>query len=179
MIEEAKAFAAKAHAGQKRKNSNVDYIVHPIRVAKTLKEAGFPEEVICAGYLHDVAEDTDYDLSDIERRFGTEVKEMVAAHTEDKSQSWNARKTHTIETLRDAPLEVKALIIADKLDNLQSLSEDLEQEGDAIWIHFNAGYEKQKWYNESIAEVMEEGLEAEEVPEFFHTYQELVKQTFD
>ncbi|ARI79031.1 HD domain-containing protein [Halobacillus mangrovi] len=179
MIEKAKTFAAKAHAGQKRKNSNVDYIVHPVRVAKTLKEAGFPEAVICAGYLHDVVEDTDYDLSDIESHFDTEVKVMVAAHTEDKSKSWNARKTHTIETLRGAPLEIKALIIADKLDNLQSLRKDLEREGDAIWTHFKAGYEKQKWYNESIAEVMEEGLEAEKVPEFFHTYRELVKQTFD
>lgn len=179
MIEEAKAFATKAHAGQKRKNSNVDYIVHPVRVAKTLREAGFPEAVICAGYLHDVVEDTDYELSDIESHFGTEVKEMVAAHTEDKSQSWDARKTHTIETVQKAPLEVKALIIADKLDNLQSLCEDLDREGDAVWTHFNAGYEKQKWYNESIAEVMDEGLEEEEVPEFFHSYREQVKQTFD
>ncbi|KHE67179.1 HD domain-containing protein [Halobacillus sp. BBL2006] len=179
MIEEAKTFAAKAHAGQKRKNSNVDYIVHPIRVAETLREAGFREEVICAGYLHDVVEDTDFELSDIERHFGEEVKRIVAAHTEDKSLSWDNRKKHTIDTVQTASLEVKALIIADKFDNLQSLNEDLEREGNAVWRHFNAGYEKQKWYNESIVEVMEEGINQENVPTFFHTYRKQVKQTFD
>ncbi|WP_309545135.1 HD domain-containing protein, partial [Halobacillus trueperi] len=57
MIEKAKAFAAKAHQGQKRKNASEDYVVHPIRVADLLKQAGFREELICAGYLHDVVED--------------------------------------------------------------------------------------------------------------------------
>jgi (p)ppGpp synthase/HD superfamily hydrolase len=179
MIEEAKSFATKAHAGQKRKNSNVDYIVHPIRVAETLRQAGFQEEVICAGYLHDVVEDTDIELSDIERRFGRKVKRIVAAHTEDKSQSWDNRKKHTIDTVQIAPLEIKALIVADKLDNLQSLNEDLEREGDTVWRHFNAGYEKQKWYNESIVEVMEKGIDKEDIPAFFHTYRKQVKQTFD
>lgn len=46
---------------------------------------------------------------------------IVALHTEDKSLSWEERKKHTIEVVKTAPTEVTALIIADQLDNLQSL----------------------------------------------------------
>lgn len=179
MIEKAKTFATEAHEGQKRKGSDTDYIVHPTRVAKTLQQAGFRDEVVCAGYLHDVVEDTSYEMKDIEREFGTEVANLVAAHTEDKTKTWDERKQHTIDTLRRASNEIKALIIADKLDNLQSLKEDLHHKGEAVWKHFNAGFEKQKWYNQSIAEVMDEGLSHDDTPDFFHTYRKLVKQTFD
>lgn len=179
MIEKAKAFAAKAHQGQKRKNASEDYVVHPIRVAELLKRAGFHEELICAGYLHDVVEDTPYTLQDIEREFGRGVRDLVAAHTEDKSKSWQERKKHTIDTVREASFDVKALIIADKLDNIRSLKKDIETYGDEVWKHFNAGAEAQKWYNQSIAAVMTNGLEPEKVPDYFYAYKQLVEQTFD
>lgn len=179
MIEKARMFAMKAHQGQKRKISNEDYIVHPIRVADLLKSAGYQETVISAGYLHDVVEDTSYSIDDIEREFGNEVKHLVQSHTEDKTKPWIERKRHTIDTVQSGSEEIKALIIADKLDNLQSLNDDLKKRGDEVWQYFNAGYEKQKWYNQSIAEVMEEGLSLKSVPPFFETYRSLVNQTFD
>lgn len=179
MIEKAKAFAAKAHQGQKRKNASEDYVVHPIRVADLLKQAGFREELICAGYLHDVVEDTSYTLKDIEREFGRDIRDLVAAHTEDKSKSWQERKQHTIDTVREASLELKALIIADKLDNLRSLQQDIETYGNEVWKNFNAGPDAQKWYNQSIAAVMTNGLNPEEVPDYFCEYKHFVEQTFD
>ncbi|GEN54982.1 HD domain-containing protein [Halobacillus faecis] len=179
MIEKAKAFAAKAHEGQKRKNSSEDYVVHPIRVAALLEHAGFREEVISAGYLHDVVEDTSYTLKNIEREFGLDVKDLVAAHTEDKSKSWKERKQHTIDTVREGSFELKALIIADKLDNLRSLQKDIETYGIEVWNNFNAGADAQKWYNQSIVEGMTNGLESEEVPSYFDEYKQLVEQTFD
>src|SRR5690625_4799448 len=87
----AKSFAEKAHMGQKRKISNVPYITHPIRVAERLESAEFSDELICAAYLHDVVEDTDYEIKDIEENFGDRVAHLVAAHTEDKSKSWIER----------------------------------------------------------------------------------------
>lgn len=178
MIERAKQFAEKAHKGQKRKNSNAAYIIHPIRVADTLKSAGCREEVICAGYLHDVVEDTIYELTDIEQKFTKEVRDLVAAHTEDKSKSWQVRKQHTVDTVRTGSLEVKCLIVADKLDNLLSLEKDFERDGDALWQHFNAGYPLQKWYNESIAENMTTEIKNGEIPAFFHTYKKAVERFF-
>lgn len=179
MIEKAKAFAAKAHEGQKRKNSTEDYIIHPIRVADLLEQAGFREEVICAGYLHDVVEDTNYTLQDIEREFGRDVRGFVAAHTEDKSKSWMERKQHTIETVWKAPFELKALIVADKLDNLRSLQKDLATYGNEVWKNFNAGAEDQKWYNESIVAAMINERNPDDLPNYFYEYKQLVEQTFD
>lgn len=151
MKQAALEFATKAHADQKRKNSREAYIVHPIRVAERLEQAGLSDEVVCAGYLHDVAEDTVYDLEDIEERFGKRITEIVAAHTEDKSKTWRERKQHTIDTVKSAEPEVKYLIVADKLDNLLDVEKALQSHGESVWDKFHAGVELQRWYNESIA----------------------------
>ena len=178
LIEKAKAFATKAHNGQTRKNSNSPYVTHPIRVAKILQDAGFNDELICAGFLHDVVEDTSFTINDIEKVFGLAVAELVAAHTEDKTKSWQERKQHTIDTVKLAPTEVKYLIVADKLDNLLGLEKDLQVHGETIWKNFNAGYEKQKWYNDSIVKNMYIGLNNEDIPDYFKEYEEAVKRFF-
>ncbi|WP_164670886.1 HD domain-containing protein [Virgibacillus doumboii] len=178
MIEQARTFAEKAHHGQKRKSSDDAYITHPIRVAERLQEAGFSDELICAGYLHDVVEDTPYEMEDIEDAFGPRVTHLVAAHTEDKSKSWQERKQHTIDTVKYAEKEVKYLIVADKLDNLLSMEKEYERQGDALWYNFNAGYEQQKWYNKSIEENMCVGLAESEIPAYFQKFSEAVKRVF-
>jgi guanosine-3',5'-bis(diphosphate) 3'-pyrophosphohydrolase len=178
MKEKAKEFATKAHAGQKRKNSDANYITHPIRVAERLDKEGFSDELVCAGYLHDVVEDTIYEIEDIERLFGKRVASLVAAHTEDKSKSWKERKQHTIDTIKDAEKEVKYLIVADKLDNLLGLEKDLEEQGTAVWDKFNAGMDCQKWYNQSIVHHMRTGLSIQEIPHYFNEYEQLVARVF-
>src|SRR5699024_7344132 len=97
-------------------------------------------------------------------------------HTEDKAKSWTERKQHTIETVREAEKEVKYLIIADRLDNLLDMEKELKQQGHAIWEHFNAGFEKQKWYHLSIAETMYAGMDSEEVPDFFGEIKKAVER---
>ncbi|UJL46911.1 HD domain-containing protein [Virgibacillus sp. NKC19-16] len=178
MKQRAKAFAKKAHVGQQRKNSNAPYITHPIRVADRLEENGFSTELVCAGYLHDVVEDTLYEIEDIEREFDGWVAELVAAHTEDKSKSWQERKQHTINTIKYAEKEIKYLIVADKLDNLLGVEVDLKQQGDVVWNKFNAGFEKQKWYNQLIAANMYVGLDADDVPGYFGEFEDAVERVF-
>lgn len=178
MKQQALEFAEKAHAGQKRKNSDAAYITHPIRVAERLEANGFSEELICAGYLHDTVEDTLIEIEDIEGKFGPRVAELVAAHTEDKSKSWQERKQHTIDTIRNAEKELKYLIVADKLDNLLGLEEDLKQQGSVVWNKFNAGADKQKWYNQSIAGNMYVGLDNEDIPGYFREFEDAVKRVF-
>ncbi|SES98914.1 HD domain-containing protein [Oceanobacillus limi] len=179
MKEKAKAFAEKAHQGQMRKNSDAPYITHPIRVAERLERAGCTEELICAGYLHDVVEDTVYEIEDIQSLFGTRVAELVAAHTEDKSKSWQERKQHTIDTVTFAEKEVKYLIVADKLDNLLGLEKDLEEQGSIVWKKFNAGVDKQEWYNRSIAKNMYIGLDKSKAPTFFKEFEDVIQRVFD
>ncbi|WP_077324294.1 HD domain-containing protein [Virgibacillus siamensis] len=178
MKPKAKAFAEKAHEGQKRKSSDIAYITHPIRVAERLEEAGFSDELVCAGYLHDVVEDTPYEMEDIEVEFGPRVAHLVAAHTEDKSKSWQERKQHTIDTVKYAEKEVKYLIIADKLDNLLSMEQEYQRQGEALWDNFNAGFDKQKWYNESVAANMSVGLKEDAIPAYFHEFPDVVERMF-
>ena len=174
-LEKAQQLATKAHENQTRKNSSEPYIEHPKRVAMLLKEAGFPEEVVIAGYLHDVVEDTPITIEDIRDQFGEEVAEIVAYHTEDKTLSWEERKQHTINAFKTAPYHVQALIIADKLDNLQSVVEQYNQMGDKVWDAFKRGKEQQAWYNCSIAK---EIPQLENPPLYFERYKQLVEQFF-
>lgn len=178
MKTEAKTFAANAHQGQKRKNSDVPYITHPISVAERLERNGFSDELVCAGYLHDVVEDTSYNIEDIEKYFGTRIAFLVSAHTEDKSKSWQDRKQHTIDSIKTAEKEVKYLIIADRLENLLDLEKDFQLKGDSVWESFNAGKEKQKWYNMSIIENMYAGLADEDIPGYFKEYADTVRRVF-
>ncbi|MGM9926297.1 MAG: HD domain-containing protein [Bacillus sp. (in: firmicutes)] len=173
--EAAIQLATEAHAGQVRKNTTEPYVEHPKRVAAILEEAGFREEVIIAAILHDIVEDTPVTIEQIRERFGDDVADIVAYHTEDKTLSWEERKEHTISVVETAPLEVKALIIADKLDNLQSLSRQYEEMGEAVWAAFKRGPEKQEWYNRSVAEAI---CNMKGAPAFFGAYCRLVDDFF-
>ena len=78
MLDTAIAFAATAHAGQKRKYDKLPYIVHPIEVMSILHNQGVQDEaMLIAAVLHDVVEDTIVSLDTIERRFGADVAGLV------------------------------------------------------------------------------------------------------
>lgn len=64
-------------------------VIHPINAGEILKEYGFDDNVIAAGYLHDVVEDTKYTKEDIEKLFGSDIASLVMGASEpDKSLSW-------------------------------------------------------------------------------------------
>ena len=73
MIQLAIQTAVEHHEGQKRKGSNIPYIVHPIEVGIILTENGANEEVITAGILHDTLEDTKLTYDDIKSLFNERV----------------------------------------------------------------------------------------------------------
>ena len=68
LLEKVYLFAREKHAGQKRKISKLPYFSHPIRVSQLLRE--FEVEVIAAGLLHDVLEDTNTSVDEIRSQFG-------------------------------------------------------------------------------------------------------------
>lgn len=118
-IFEAVNFAAKKHDGQFRLSSAVPYIVHPFRVGMALMKIGCDENVIIAGILHDVAEDTDATLEDISKMFGDAVALYVGALT-DPDAPYAERKRLQIEKYSHASSEIKAIKAADLLDNIRS-----------------------------------------------------------
>ena len=132
-------FAAQAHHGQMRKLGNIPFIVHPIAVAALLAEYYPEQEMIIAAILHDIVEDTPYNLTDIEQRFGPKVALLVDGVSEqDKSLSWKERKAAYFSRLQNAPIEVIRLSAADKYHNLVALMDFWKSDGDAIFDHFNA-----------------------------------------
>lgn len=84
IVEYAIFFATKAHKGQRRKQKDVDMIFHPFTVGMILQRNGYDEDVVAAGILHDVVEDTQYTFDDIEREFGED--KVLARNPEE--QKW-------------------------------------------------------------------------------------------
>lgn len=144
----AKKFAIKAHNGQVRKSdSEKPMIVHPIDVAQILKKYEFDENIVAAGYLHDVVEDTSYELKDIEEIFGEDIASLVCGASEpDKSLSWEERKKHTIEEVKKLDFRHKAVVCADKISNLEDLRILSEIKGEYDFSAFKRGFDSQKWY---------------------------------
>ena len=138
--DKAKEFAINAHKGQIRKSDKEKpMIIHPINVADILSEYGFDDNVVAAGYLHDVIEDTKYTKEDL--------LSLVLGDTEkDKSLSWEERKIETINIVKDLDLRHKSIVCADKISNLEDMRIIFETRGEKDFSAFKRGYEKQKWY---------------------------------
>ena len=152
--EKAKRFAINAHKGEVRKSEpDKPMIMHPIGVGMLLEEYGYDDEVVSAGYLHDVVEDTSYTIFDIEKEFGKGVADLVMGASEpDKSLSWEERKTHTIEETKNLPLRNKLVICADKINNLEDLMIKFTKNGNRDFSAFKRGEDKQRWYYTSVYE---------------------------
>ena len=152
--EKAKKFAIKAHMGQVRKSEpDKPMIMHPISVGMMLEEYGYDDQVVAAGYLHDVVEDTKYTIEDIEKEFGQEIANLVMGASEpDKSLSWEERKKHTIEETKTLPLRNKLIVCADKINNLEDMMIIFERNGKKDFSAFKRGEKDQKWYFTNVYE---------------------------
>jgi len=117
-------FANTAHEGQKRKYTEEDYIVHPVAVSKLVKEHGGSKVQQAAALLHDVVEDTQYTLADINANFGHEVATLVqwltdTSRPEDGNRA--TRKEIDRKRLGNAPAEAQFIKLADMLDNSETI----------------------------------------------------------
>ena len=97
---------------------------HPLAVADLLHSHGFDEEVVAAGLLHDVIEDTATDLPELSERFGPRVCALVREMTEDEAiPAYGDRKAeHRERVARHA--SVAAIYGADKLANTRKLEDE-------------------------------------------------------
>lgn len=148
-IEYAIYYATKAHTGQKRKQENIDMIFHPFTVGMILQRNGYDEDIVTAGILHDVVEDTNHTFEDIEKEFGKKVREYVYDASEpDKTLPWKERKIHTIEHIKNAPLGSKLIVACDKISNLEDALSNIKKYGEDKVLARNP--EEQKWYYTNI-----------------------------
>ena len=135
--------AAEWHRGQVRRGSGVPYVEHVYAVALILDRAGFDEEVVVAGVLHDAVEDTEATMGQVRDEFGPRVASLVGHCSEVKLDAdgrirpWAGRKRDHLSALSTAPSEAAAIVLADKLHNLLSIKLDLD-EGRPVWSTFHA-----------------------------------------
>lgn len=127
IIERAYKFAKEAHKGIKRR-SGEPYILHPIAVAKIAsQEIGLGSTSICAALLHDVVEDTDYTVEDIEQHFGKKIAQIVAGLTKISGGIFGDKASAQAENFRKLLLtmseDIRVVLIkmADRLHNMRTL----------------------------------------------------------
>lgn len=119
-------FAYKLHEGQYRK-SGEPYICHPIAVAGLLRYLGGSSEMVAAGFLHDIVEDTDVTPEELEKKFGSEVSQLVEGVTKLSKLNFSSKTERQAENFRRMFLamakDIRVIIVklADRLHNMRTL----------------------------------------------------------
>ena len=119
-------FAADKHRDQRRKNvESSPYINHPIQVAELIARVGDIDDltVLMAAVLHDTVEDTKTTFDEIENAFGSEVRDLVAEVTDDKSLLKAERKKRQVEHTAQISDRAKLIKIADKTCNVRDVTD--------------------------------------------------------
>ena len=126
LLGQAYDFAVKHHGAQQR-DSGEAYYSHPIRVANLLADVRLDEVTIVAGLLHDVVEDTEIDIGDIEVRFGADVAELVDGVTKLDKLDFMSKEAAQAENFQKFILamtsDIRVLLVklADRLHNMETL----------------------------------------------------------
>lgn len=141
LVSKAILVAIEAHKGQLRKSDGSPYIHHPIQVGLILARHNYPAHVIAAGILHDVIEDTGVSKEQLRVTFGSEVVNLVIDVTEpSKRLPWKERKRAYLEHLRLAPLDAVAISVADRIHNKASFLQSYKEQGESLFLRFNADF---------------------------------------
>ena len=182
LLTKAIAFASKKHEGQKRKSTDIPYIVHPLEALSIASTITNDENVLAAAVLHDVVEDCGVSIRQIESKFGKEVARLVAADTENKRENksaestWKIRKQETLDQIEKMDKNSKIVVLDDKLSNMRAIYRDYDVLEDGLWQKFDCkSKNKQCWYYESIEELLREDFRNETA---FIEYKRLINKVF-
>ncbi len=151
-----------AHRNQKRKGTELPYIVHPFGVMTIASEATDNEDILIACLFHDILEDVpdEYSKDQMEQDFGKKVVSIVEGVTKDSSlASWQDRADAYLDHLEHEASDESVIVsCADKIHNLMSILEDYKEVGDDIWQRFSTGKKGQQWWYRAVYEVIAKRL---------------------
>lgn len=156
-------FASDAHRAQMRKNGQVPYLSHLLRVSGLVLDYGGSEDVAIAALLHDVVEDCGglAQLEKIRAEFGDYVADLVLEVSDstsadpEKKAPWRERKESYIANLAKGSSGAALISGCDKLDNILSITRLLLSKGDrTVLTKFKGGRDGEFWYWDSIVSVL-------------------------
>ena len=151
-IELAITTAIEAHGLRRRKAGSAFEATHALSVGLIVSDFGGAENSVVAALLHDTLEDTLLNQEVIRDRFGDYVLAIVTDLTEPKKTvAWRRRKEAYIECLRQSPRdESRTVASADKIHNLSSMVDGLENQGVTFIDMFTAGLEGMVWFQREV-----------------------------
>lgn len=154
---DALGVAARLHAGQRRKGSEVPYLTHLLGTCSIALDYGAGEDEAIAALLHDAIED----VEPVERAraavaaFGPEVLRIVEGCTDSDTHPkppWQARKRAYIQHVADHDAPILLVSAADKLHNARSIVSDLQRSGVTTWARFTGGRDGSLWYYRALVD---------------------------
>jgi hypothetical protein len=135
LVRGALSVARRAHGGQFRQTGceEIPFIEHSLAVAELLAEHTYPDAVLAAALLHDIAEHAEVEPDSLRGRFGEEVVALVEALTEDAAiPGYEERKKEHRERVAAAGPQARAIFAADKAANVAVLREAYEILGEDV-----------------------------------------------
>jgi GTP pyrophosphokinase len=177
-FEEALTYAARLHAAQKKKGSDIPYVAHLLGVAAITLHYGANEDEAIAALLHDAVEDQGGAATreEVRRRFGESVAAIVDGCTDTDltpKPAWRKRKEDYLAHVGGASPSVRLVSASDKLDNARAILADYRVIGEALWQRFSGGREGTLWYYRSLVRAYREAGPSELVEELDRVVSEI------
>jgi (p)ppGpp synthase/HD superfamily hydrolase len=160
LTEAAVVWAVERHAGQRREADGAAFVMHPIEVAALVESTLSPDHVVAAAVLHDVLENTDETVEELESRFGPEVAQLVEAVSDDPTlPDEDERKRELLERVRQAGGYAAVVYAADKVSKVREIRTAL-----AVGAPHDEIADKLRRHRESLA-MLEEAIPGDRLVE--------------
>ena len=161
---QATRLAAEAHDGAFRKGTHRPRLLHAMETAEIVGTMTGDEDVLAAAVLHDVLTDSDVTAEELRNTVGGHVTELVQAVSENKRRgqpredTWQVRKQECVEKLlAERRLEVKMIVLAEKLSDMRAIARDYPAVGEKLWTRFNnPNKQEQGWYYQAVTDALQD-----------------------
>jgi (p)ppGpp synthase/HD superfamily hydrolase len=122
LLKKGELFAKKKHYGMMVKDSTTPYTKHLEDVVNRLKSLGvIDEEILCAGWLHEVIDNTDTSFDDLFEQFGSKITVLVSSLSKDLSLPRKQQETAHVKQLKESSIDSKLILLCDISANLSDL----------------------------------------------------------